>query len=144
MTPDYPSKLYYAISEVAKITSVKAHVLRYWETEFPTLRPKKTRTGSRRYRPKDIDEVLAIKRLLYDEGFKIAGARRVRKEERKAATRPDAPAVPQIAMGFNQLSDAERLDHVRLELKAVLEMLEGLPGAEKVKVKTLKTKKGKA
>ena len=72
---DLPEKLYYSISEVADHTGVKAHVLRYWEQEFPTLRPKKNRAGNRSYRMRDIEEVLTIKRLLYEDGFTIGGAR---------------------------------------------------------------------
>lgn len=79
-TPELPgleSKLYYSIREVAEYSGVKAHVLRYWEQEFPTLRPKKNRAGNRSYRPRDIEEVLKIRKLLYDDGFKIDGARKL-------------------------------------------------------------------
>lgn len=75
--PNKPiKKLYYSISEVSKITSLKQYVLRYWETEFPQLRPSKNRAGNRIYRPEDIKLVLQIKRLLYDEKYTIEGARR--------------------------------------------------------------------
>ena len=124
---DYPSKLYYSISEVAEITGIKAHVLRYWETEFPTLSPKKTRTGARRYRQKDIEEVQAIKDLLYEQGFKIAGARKQRREARKGGADPDAaPAAPQLAMGFEKLDDAERLARVKEQLAEILELVREL------------------
>ena len=139
--PDIPSKLYYSISEVAQITDVKAHVLRYWESEFPTFRPRKTRAGARRYRQKDIDEVVAIKRLLYDEGFKIAGARKQLREMHKgggSVTRKTG--APQMALTFDGLSDAERLVRVRDELRSVAEMVKALE-VEKPK---LKERKGKA
>jgi DNA-binding transcriptional MerR regulator len=77
---ELPEKLYYSISEVAQFTGVKPHVLRYWETEFPTLRPKKNRAGNRSYRTRDIEEVLTIKKLLYEDGFKIDGARKLLRE----------------------------------------------------------------
>lgn len=126
---DYPSKLYYSISEVAEITGIKAHVLRYWETEFPTLSPKKTRTGARRYRPKDIEEVEAIKGLLYEQGFKIAGARKQRREARKGGSEQEAaPAAPQMAMGFEKLDDSERLALVKLQLVEILELVRQLQG----------------
>jgi DNA-binding transcriptional MerR regulator len=67
---------FYRIGEVSRITDTKPFVLRYWETEFPTLQPVKSPKGHRLYRRKDVDTVLLIKRLLYDEGFTIAGARR--------------------------------------------------------------------
>ena len=71
-----PTKLYYSITEVAELTHVKPHVLRYWETEFKTLRPKKNRAGNRTYRAGDIKLIQSIKELLYDDGFTIAGAKK--------------------------------------------------------------------
>ena len=71
-----PTKLYYSITEVAELTNVKPHVLRYWETEFKALRPKKNRAGNRTYRMGDIKIIQLVKRLLYDEGFTIAGAKK--------------------------------------------------------------------
>jgi DNA-binding transcriptional MerR regulator len=71
-----PTKLYYSITEVAELTNVKPHVLRYWETEFKALRPKKNRAGNRTYRAGDIELIQAIKKLLYDEGYTIAGAKK--------------------------------------------------------------------
>lgn len=71
-----PDKNLYRIGEVSRITDTKPFVLRYWETEFPMLQPVKSPSGHRLYRRKDVDTVLLIKRLLYDEGFTIAGARR--------------------------------------------------------------------
>jgi DNA-binding transcriptional MerR regulator len=66
----------YRIGEVSRLTDTKPFVLRYWETEFPMLQPVKSPKGHRLYRRRDVDTVLSIKRLLYDEGFTIAGARR--------------------------------------------------------------------
>jgi len=71
-----PTKLYYSITEVSELTDVKPHVLRYWETEFKALRPKKNRAGNRTYRSSDIKLIQMIKRLLYEEGFTIAGAKK--------------------------------------------------------------------
>jgi DNA-binding transcriptional MerR regulator len=70
------TKLYYSITEVAELTNVKPHVLRYWETEFKALRPKKNRAGNRTYRSSDIELIQNIKKLLYDEGYTIAGAKK--------------------------------------------------------------------
>ena len=75
-----PEKLFYRINEVATITQVKPYVLRYWETEFPTLAPEKDDNDQRRYRKADIEVVLQIKRLLYEEKFTISGARKQLKE----------------------------------------------------------------
>jgi DNA-binding transcriptional MerR regulator len=123
---EIPSKLYYSISEVAAITGVKAHVLRYWESEFPTLKPRKTRTGARRYRQPDIDEIQAIKGLLYDEGYKIAGAVKMRRQAKKSATAAAAAPAPQISLQFDGMSDAERLAFLKDELAAVLKLVKEL------------------
>ncbi len=124
---EYPSKLYYSISEVAKITGVKAHVLRYWESEFPSLKPRKTRTGSRRYRPVDIDEVQGIKELLYEQGFKIAGARKVLRQMKKTKkTKVQTVAAPQMALQFSALNDTEKLEFLKTELREVLQMIQTL------------------
>ena len=74
--PPIPDKLFFKIGEVCEIVGVQAHVLRYWETEFPTLQPQKNRSGQRTYRRKDVEMALRIKELLYEEGFTIAGAKR--------------------------------------------------------------------
>ncbi len=73
-------KLYYSISEVAEMTGLEAHVLRFWEKEFPQLRPKKNRSGNRIYQAKDIEIISAIKKLLYDDGYTIQGARNMIKK----------------------------------------------------------------
>ncbi len=69
------NKLYYSISEVSRITDIKAYVLRFWEKEFPSLKPKKNRGGNRIYQKREIDLINQIKTLLYDEGYTIDGAR---------------------------------------------------------------------
>lgn len=92
--PNLPEKLYYSIREVSDYTGVKAHVLRYWEQEFPTLKPRKNRAGNRSYRPRDIQQVVMIKKLLYEDGFKIDGARRLLKEEPEKIEQLDLLAAP--------------------------------------------------
>src|ERR1700731_4377547 len=76
LQPDIDDERLYRISEVSRLTDLKPFVLRYWETEFPMLEPVQSSIGHRLYRQEDVDMVLKIKRLLYDEGFTIAGARR--------------------------------------------------------------------
>jgi len=71
-----PSRIFYRIGEVSRLTGLEQYVLRYWETEFPQIRPEKGKTGQRRYTKKDLDNILLIKQLLYKEGFTIAGARK--------------------------------------------------------------------
>jgi len=75
-TAAIPDKPYFKIGEVAALAGVEPYVLRYWETEFKSIRPEKTRTNQRMYRRRDVETVLAIKRLLYDEGYRIDGAKK--------------------------------------------------------------------
>jgi DNA-binding transcriptional MerR regulator len=76
LATEIPDKQYFKIGEVAEIAGVEPYVLRYWETEFKSIRPEKTRSNQRLYRRRDVETVLQIKRLLYDEGFRIDGAKR--------------------------------------------------------------------
>jgi DNA-binding transcriptional MerR regulator len=71
-----PSKLFYRIGEVSRITGLEPYVLRYWETEFPQIRPNKSKAGQRLYQKKDLDAILLVKKLLYIEGYTIAGAKK--------------------------------------------------------------------
>lgn len=89
-------KLYYSIREVSETTGLKPHVLRYWESEFESLRPKKNRAGNRTYTARDLDVVLRIQRLLRDEKYTIEGARHALARELRDADGPDAspPVAP--------------------------------------------------
>ena len=84
VTPEIPDKLYFRIGDVARLCEVPAYVLRFWETEFPQLKPNKGGTGQRLYRKRDVEMALRIKSLLYDQGYTIPGARQVFKVEAKA------------------------------------------------------------
>ena len=88
-----PNKLFFKIGEVCELTDIKPYVLRYWETEFPTLAPAKNSSGQRIYRRRDIETVIRIKELLYGEGFTVAGARK--KIEQEQAGRVDTPVSAQ-------------------------------------------------
>jgi DNA-binding transcriptional MerR regulator len=105
-----PDKLYFRIGEVAELCRLPAYVLRFWETEFPQLKPVKGSTGQRMYRHKDVENVLRIKKLLYEEGFTIAGARqhlRADKADKKQAPLPfperTAPDLKQIRQGLREI-----------------------------------------
>ena len=89
-----PQKLFFKIGEVCEIAGVQAHVLRYWETEFPMLAPQKNRAGQRTYRRRDVEMALRIKELLYDEQYTIAGAKKKLATELRGPARDtsDAPA----------------------------------------------------
>ncbi len=84
MNPVIPDKLFFKIGEVAQVAQVEQHVLRYWEEEFETLKPEKNRAGQRLYKRKDVEMILEIKRLLYQEKFTIAGAKQKLREVRKS------------------------------------------------------------
>jgi DNA-binding transcriptional MerR regulator len=111
-----PRKIYYSITEVAEMARVKPHVLRYWETEFAALRPRKNRAGNRTYQEKDVRLVLLIRRLLYEEGFTIKGARRKLQERR-------ASDLDQIEIPFTRQERTSRIASVREELESILAYL---------------------
>jgi DNA-binding transcriptional MerR regulator len=112
-----PDKMYFRIGEVSELTRTKAYVLRFWETEFPTLRPTKTRSGHRLYRRKDVETVLEIKRLLYQEGFTIEGARK-----RLAGNSGPEASVKQKHL-FGSTLEAREVKALKRELQSILTML---------------------
>jgi DNA-binding transcriptional MerR regulator len=89
-----PEKLFFKIGEVCDIAGVQAHVLRYWETEFPMLQPQKNRAGQRTYRRRDVEMALRIKELLYDEQYTIAGAKKKLAGELRGPNRESGQAPP--------------------------------------------------
>jgi DNA-binding transcriptional MerR regulator len=101
-----PEKLFYKINEVATITQVKPYVLRYWETEFPMLSPEKDENDQRRYRKVDIELVLQIKRLLYEEKFTIAGARKQLKQMRDGGHSKSSAPVPVDLHRYRRLNSS--------------------------------------
>jgi DNA-binding transcriptional MerR regulator len=111
--PEGDSKLYRSISEVSDLVGVKPHVLRYWETQFSMLRPKKNRAGNRMYRPDEVKLLLGIKELLYARRFTIAGARRRLLDERKEGG-------AQYDLGFGEAERKLLLHEVKTELRQLL------------------------
>jgi DNA-binding transcriptional MerR regulator len=110
-----PDKLYFRIGEVSELTQTKAYVLRYWETEFPTLKPVKSRSRHRLYRRQDVETVLEIKRLLYDMGFTIEGAR-------KQLAENSVVAEEQKHL-FRASLDGMQLKAIKRELESILTIL---------------------
>ena len=130
---EIPNKLYFRIGDVGRLAGIKAYVLRYWETEFPMLKPKKSGTNQRLYRRKDVEMVLEIKRLLYEQRFTIEGAR-THLDQRRHAPKPAAPKPAPAPQGSMQTSlfgadpvvlAAARKDvaGIRAELKVILGLL---------------------
>ena len=118
VVPDAAEKLYYRIGEVEQITAVPAYVLRYWESEFKLLRPKKNPAGQRLYRPRDLELVQRIKALLYDERLTLEGAKkRLMTESRKTGQ--------QLDLGLREATYADALRRVRDRLTALRERLAG-------------------
>jgi DNA-binding transcriptional MerR regulator len=110
-----PDKLYFRIGEVAGLCRLPAYVLRFWETEFPQLKPIKSSTGQRMYRKRDVESVVRIKKLLYEEGYTIAGARAQLREEIKSDRSQSALPFP--------MSSTASLAHLRHELRQILHIV---------------------
>jgi DNA-binding transcriptional MerR regulator len=110
-----PDKLYFRIGEVANLCRLPAYVLRFWESEFPQLKPVKSSTGQRMYRKRDVESVLRIKQLLYEQGFTINGAR----QQLRAETKSDKT---QAAIPF-PTHFAPELQHIRQGLREILDLL---------------------
>jgi DNA-binding transcriptional MerR regulator len=120
-----PSKLFFKIGEVCELKDTQPYVLRYWESEFPALAPAKNNSGQRIYRRRDIETILRIKTLLYEEGFTIAGAKKKleleMKEQMKAGTTTPPPEVV-AAAGSDGLKD--EILSIRAELRGILELID--------------------
>ena len=135
-----PEKIYFRIGEVSELAELPTYVLRFWETEFSQLKPTKSSTGQRMYRRKDVEYVMQIRKLLYEDGFTIAGAREKLKEEmRSGRSQKQTPSegsipeltksqnAPQAALPFLTLANAvhgnEKLRKLRQQLCEVLDLL---------------------
>jgi DNA-binding transcriptional MerR regulator len=128
--PEIPDKLYFRIGEVSRLAGIKPYVLRFWETEFSTLGPKKSGKGHRLYRRKDVELVLEIKRLLYEKRYTIEGARKyLESRGREAALKPQEMAARAAASCNHSQGDLFRnpspiFDEIRKELKEILTLLD--------------------
>ena len=116
------SKLYRSISEVSDMLDVKPHVLRYWETQFSMLRPRKNRAGNRMYRPDEVKMLLRIKELLYDRRYTIEGARRTLLDERREES-------PQVELGFDMAERRMALYEVKEGLRDLVTRLRERPSS---------------
>jgi len=113
-------RLYYSISEVSDMIGVKPHVLRYWETQFKMLRPKKGRGGARMYRKRDVEILFEVKQLLYENRFTIAGARRKLLDDRQSRE--------QMELTFARTDREEMLRALRKDLEGLLAMVQNVNG----------------
>ncbi len=122
-----PDKRYFRMGEVCKITGLKPHVLRYWETEFPAIQPTKSSTKQRLYRKKDMEAIFSIKHLLYEKGFTIAGARKELKKGAKPSVRPSSESedrIRQMQLDFKNTDYPSVLRNLLEELKAIRQSLD--------------------
>ena len=114
--PEIPDKLFFRIGEVSSLLSLEPYVLRYWETEFPSLAPKKSGSGHRLYRRKDVELLLKIKHLLYEKRFTIDGARQYLHDESRHAHQKDSNQEQQQLF-------SDPLPEIRKELAAILKLM---------------------
>jgi DNA-binding transcriptional MerR regulator len=133
-----PDKLYFKIGEVAKFTGLKTHVLRYWETEFNAIKPNKSRSNQRLYRRRDVETILYLKDLLYNQGFTIAGARKklrekpaktavVAVEESPSKKNKTAKATDQLTLPLSGSYNPELLKEIRQDILHLKKSLEAKP-----------------
>ena len=116
-TTEIPDRVYFRIGEVSSLVGVDSHVLRYWESEFKIIKPRRAKSRQRLYRRKDVENLLLIKTLLHDEGYTIAGARRLLKESGKK-NRVSVSAVENDGQGMDR-----RLKVIKQELQEILQAL---------------------
>ena len=115
MNQKIPDKLFFKIGEVAKLTGVEQHVLRYWEDEFDALQPKKNKSGQRLYEKKNIELIFKIKRLLYLERYTIVGAKQKMRESKRKNS--------QLSLGFDRESFLDQKRDIISDLESILEFL---------------------
>ena len=123
--PPIPDKLFFKIGEVADLTSVEQHVLRYWEDEIESLKPKKNKSGQRLYQKRDVELILEIKQLLYAEKFTVAGARKKLKQNKKKET--------QLDIAFDREGFVEWKEEIKQDLESILSTLDNKQGVGKRK-----------
>jgi len=138
---EIPDKLYFRIGEVARLCEVPAYVLRFWETEFPQLKPNKGGTGQRLYRRRDVEMALRVKTLLYDEGYTIPGARQLLKAESRGKG-------PSLLPGIDEPADLQKLKRLRKEMLDLLALLQKPAGTKQTaavhSIRSAKTRKNPA
>jgi len=122
-TTPIPDKAYFRIGEVARILGVKPYVLRYWESEFKAIRPQKSRSQQRLYRRRDVELLVRIKKLLYEERFTIAGARRKLREEGAADIETSESGAPEQRLPTSK-PNRELLNRLRTDLEKILKLVE--------------------
>ena len=120
MASEIPDKLYFKIGEVCKITGVEPYILRYWESEFKLIKPYRTKSNQRLYRKKDVEAVLKIRKMLYEQKFTIAGAKKKLKE---GAPHPESKPQMQLSLNLPDQRYTTTIKEIRRELTKLSQML---------------------
>lgn len=120
MATQIPDKLYFKIGEVCKITGVEPYILRYWETEFKLIKPYRTKSNQRLYRKKDVESVLKIRKMLYEQKFTIAGAKKKLKE---GAPQQEEKSKMQLSLNLPDQRYTAAIKEIRQELTQLSHML---------------------
>jgi DNA-binding transcriptional MerR regulator len=142
-SPVIPDRLYFKIGDVAQICGVETYVLRFWETQFPQLKPNKSGTGQRLYRKREVELALDIKRLVHAEGYTIAGARQALENgNRRGTLQPSLAAVPAAvatsAFGLRSETERTAISRVKSELREIAAMLTAAPSARRERPRALR------
>ncbi len=116
MTASHPIQEFFSIGDVCQLTDLKPHVLRYWESQFRFLNPAKNRSGNRVYQRREIELILLVKHLLYDEKYTIEGARRRIEEYRRTG---------ELRVEARRALQLETIENLSIELKNILDILDG-------------------
>ena len=139
-SPSIPNRLYFKIGDVGRICEVETYVLRFWETQFPQLKPNKSGTGQRLYRRRDVEMALEIKRLVHGEGYTIAGARQILEQGHRRPTLQARLPLPENESTEHPESVAAAIGHARAELREIANLLSApvaRPPRRRAKVQTL-------
>lgn len=136
-SPVIPDRLYFKIGDVAQICGVETYVLRFWETQFPQLKPNKSGTGQRLYRKREVELAVEIKKLVHEEGYTIAGARQALESgQRRAKPAPAAAASPAV----RSESQTATILQVKSELREIVAMLNAAPVARRERPKVIRVR----
>jgi DNA-binding transcriptional MerR regulator len=122
-SPLIPDRLYFKIGDVARICEVETYVLRFWESQFPQLKPNKSGTGQRLYRRRDVELVLEIKRLVHREGYTLAGARQTLEQVHRRRDPESSLPLTKEAAGKQMDAVAAAIGHARAELREIAGLL---------------------
>ena len=130
-TPTIPDRLYFKIGDVARLLKIEPYVLRFWESQFPQLKPNKSGTGQRLYRKRDVEIAVEIKRLVYGEGYTLSGARQALGQQRRSEAPASAPVQPPKASGAKHRDKAaDLIGRARVELREIVALLAGPANAK--------------